>query len=106
MNLRILPDLAVYSIVPPLALRVLFVEDSPDDVALIKRELARHGFDVCSEAVETRADFIRALDTGQWDVILSDHSMAAFNSGEALHVLRHRGSDIQYTLSLHDALPI
>jgi signal transduction histidine kinase len=96
--LRILAVPAVYLIVPPLALRVLFVEDSPDDVALIARELARHGFDVQSEAVETRNDFIRALDTGKWDVILSDHSMAAFNSGEALHLLRHRDSDIPFII--------
>jgi two-component system, cell cycle sensor histidine kinase and response regulator CckA len=96
--LRIFAATAVYLIVPPLALRVLFVEDSPDDVALIKRELARHGFDVQSEAVETRTDFVRALDAGQWDIILSDHSMAGFNSGEALSLLRHRDSDVPFII--------
>ena len=96
--MRIFAATAVYLIVPPLALRVLFVEDSPDDVALIRRELSRHGFDVQSDAVETRADFVRALESGQWDVILSDHSMAAFNSLEALTLLRDRDSDVPFII--------
>ena len=79
---------------PPLALRVLFVEDSPDDVALITSELSRHGFDVRSKAVQTRADFLAALEHEEWDVILSDPGPRGFTFIEALHVLRDRDTDI------------
>ncbi len=96
--MRVFTKAAVYLDVPPSALRVLFVEDSPDDVELITRELSRHGFDLQSKTVETRADFIDALEAGPWDVILSDHSMAAFSSTEALRILRDRGADLPFII--------
>jgi DNA-binding NtrC family response regulator len=79
-------------------LRVLFVEDSARDVELIAAELARHGFDVRSKVVETRPDFVQALEGGEWDVILSDHAMAAFSWSEALRLLRQRNSDIPFII--------
>ena len=83
---------------PPNALRVLFVEDSPDDVELIARELTRHGFLCMPGAVETRADFIAALKSGHWDLVLSDHSMKGFGSTEALRILRDLDSDIPFII--------
>ena len=83
---------------PPNALRVLFVEDSPDDMELIARELARHGFQCESKSVENRADFVSALKSGEWDVILSDHSMKGFSSTEALRILRDQRSDIPFII--------
>lgn len=80
----------------PLALRVLFVEDSPADVQLISRELAGHGFALQAETVGNRADFLRALDHSRPDVILSDHSLSAFTFTEALALLRNRDSDIPF----------
>jgi two-component system cell cycle sensor histidine kinase/response regulator CckA len=83
---------------PPNALRVLFVEDSPDDVELIRRELGRFGFQCESKSVENRADFVSALKSGDWDVILSDHSMKGFSSTEALWILREQKSDIPFII--------
>lgn len=81
---------------PPL--RVLFVEDSADDVELIRRELMRHGFTVQDQVAETRTEFLRAIDDGPWDVILSDHSMHGFSSTEALHLLRNQGYDTPFII--------
>jgi two-component system cell cycle sensor histidine kinase/response regulator CckA len=83
---------------PPPALRVLFVEDSPDDVELISRELSRHGFQTTSRAVENRADFLAALASETFDVILSDHSMKGFSSTEALRLLREQSRDIPFII--------
>jgi two-component system, cell cycle sensor histidine kinase and response regulator CckA len=83
---------------PPTALRVLFVEDSPDDVELIARELRRHGFHCHPRTVESRADFLSAIRTTEWDVILSDHSMKGFNSTEALRLLHEHGSDVPFII--------
>jgi signal transduction histidine kinase len=77
---------------------VLFVEGSPDDVELIARELSRHGFQCEAKSVESRADFLAALNSGQWDVILSDHPMNGFSSTEALRILRDRNSDIPFII--------
>src|SRR5436190_7019497 len=83
---------------PPTSLRVLFVEDSTDDVELIRREFARHGFQVQPRVAETRAEFLSAIKEGTWDVVLSDHSMASFSSTEALHLLRDHDSDIPFII--------
>ena len=83
---------------PPTSLRVLFVEDSPDDVELIRRELTRFGFDIQARAVDTRADFLAAIREGTWDVVLSDHSMRGFTSTDALHLLRDQASDIPFII--------
>jgi two-component system cell cycle sensor histidine kinase/response regulator CckA len=73
-------------------LRVLFVEDNPDDVALVERELRRCGYDLSTppERVETAADLTEALGR-TWDVIVSDFSMPLFTGPEALAVCRERG---------------
>jgi len=83
---------------PPTCLRVLFVEDSADDVELIRLELARHGFQVQPRVAETRAAFLTAIKEGTWDVVLSDHSMKGFSSMDALHLLRSHDADIPFII--------
>jgi two-component system, cell cycle sensor histidine kinase and response regulator CckA len=83
---------------PPSSLRVLFVEDSPDDVELIRLELARHGFDVHPRITDTRTDFVTAVREGTWDVVLSDHSMKGFSSTDALRLLRDYDADIPFII--------
>ena len=83
---------------PPASLRVLFVEDSTDDVELISRELARHGFQVQPRVTETRHEFLTAIQEGTWDVVLSDHSMKGFSSLDALRLLRTHDSDIPFII--------
>jgi two-component system cell cycle sensor histidine kinase/response regulator CckA len=83
---------------PPANVRVLFVEDSSDDVELIRLELARHGFEVQPRVAESRADFLTAIKEGTWDVVLSDHSMKGFSSTEALRLLRDYDADIPFII--------
>src|SRR4026209_31637 len=79
---------------PPTSLRVLFVEDSADDVELICRELVRFGFQVERHVAETRTEFLAAIKAGPPDIVLSDHSMKGFSSIDALHLLHDHDSDI------------
>lgn len=84
---------------PRVDLRVLFVEDSADDVELIRRELSQYGFKVLAARVtETRAEFEQALADDDWDIVLSDHSMHGFSSTEALRMLRDHDSDIPFII--------
>jgi two-component system, cell cycle sensor histidine kinase and response regulator CckA len=83
---------------PPTTLRVLFVEDSPDDVVLIQRELTRSGFQVQPRVAETRSEFLTAINEGTWDIVLSDHSMRGFSSIDALHLLRAHNADIPFII--------
>lgn len=69
-------------------LSILILEDVPDDVHLIERALRRENITFTSRRVEHREEFIKALETEEPDVILSDHGLPQFNSIEALKVCR------------------
>jgi two-component system cell cycle sensor histidine kinase/response regulator CckA len=77
-------------------LKVLNVEDSEQDAALLTRHLKRAGYDLISERVETRAAMRATLKTQAWDVILSDYSMPHFGALDALATLKETGLDIPF----------
>ena len=72
-------------------IRVLLVEDSEDDVLILLRALRRGGYEPSHERVDTAAGMEAALDRREWDIVISDHSMPAFNSSAALAMLRGKG---------------
>ena len=80
------------------ALRVLIVEDSPDDAALVLRELRRGGYELVSERVETAEAMSAALERAEWDVILSDYTMPHFSALEALETLKSKQLDIPFII--------
>ena len=62
------------------ALRVLFVEDDPDDAELTLREIQRTGCLVESERVQDANGMRSALERKPWDVVLSDWAMPTFSA--------------------------
>jgi signal transduction histidine kinase len=76
-------------------LRVLMVEDSEDDAALLLRELRRGGYEVTFERIETPAAMLEALKHS-WDVVVSDYAMPHFSGVDALKILRERGSETPF----------
>jgi len=79
-------------------LRVLVVEDSEDDAKLLLRALAKAGFAVASQRVDTAAAMQAALDEGTWDVILADYSMPEFSAPAALDTLKDSGLDLPFII--------
>jgi len=79
-------------------LNLLLIEDDSEDAELMLRALQAGGFDPISTRVDTAAEFSRALDAGDWQVIISDHRMPSFSSLEALAILLERGVDIPFLL--------
>jgi two-component system cell cycle sensor histidine kinase/response regulator CckA len=77
-------------------LRVLVVEDSEDDAALLVRELRRGGYEVSHERVETAPAMTAALDKQEWDLVVSDHSMPHFSGSAALRLLRGKESELPF----------
>jgi signal transduction histidine kinase len=80
------------------ALKILMLEDLQDDVGLIERTLNKQGILFISKRVDTREEFIAALDSFDPDVILSDHALPQFNSLEALTICRKNHSDVPFIL--------
>jgi two-component system, cell cycle sensor histidine kinase and response regulator CckA len=91
-------DDPVDDVTPGLPLRVLQVEDSDDDAALVLRELRRGGFDPTFERVDTQVAFKDALRRSDWEVIISDYSLPHYNGLTALADMQQAGKDIPFIL--------
>jgi signal transduction histidine kinase/CheY-like chemotaxis protein len=65
-------------------LRVLLLEDDPNDADMIHDLLEADGFVCEATRVQTRAEFVAALDAGGIEVILADHKLPAFDGISAL----------------------
>ena len=78
-------------------LRVLFVEDNPDDLALLVRELRRAGLEPDWKCVETEPAFVEELNK-QPDIILSDFSLPQFSGLRAAELLRESDLNIPFIL--------
>jgi CheY-like chemotaxis protein len=74
-------------------LRLLMIEDSEDDAALIVRELRRGDYDVQMERVDESSALESAVDKQSWDLIISDFSMPHLSGTDALKMLRSKGCD-------------
>ena len=82
----------------PKPLRVLIVEDDPDDADFALREIRRGGYAPEWKRVLTEPELRDALATATWDVILSDHSLPEFSAPEAFAVVRSTNLDIPFII--------
>ena len=78
------------------AIRVLLVEDSPDDADLLLWELRRGGYEPESRRVASAEYFVAALDSQAWDVVLCDYTMPGFSGADALALVHQRGLDMPF----------
>ncbi len=77
------------------SIRVLMVEDSEDDGALVTLLLRQAGFELHSERVDTARELAKAL-ANRWDVIISDHSMPHFSGPDALKMVRAHDPEVPF----------
>ncbi|MGO8683074.1 MAG: EAL domain-containing protein, partial [Thermoleophilia bacterium] len=75
-------------------IQVLFVEDSPDDVQLMLRELQRAGYEPQWQRVDTAAAMQAALAESTWDIAIIDYSMPHFDAPAALALLAEVAPDL------------
>src|SRR5260370_27967134 len=77
-------------------LRILHLEDNPYDATLIQQSLKADG--IVSEVlrVDSRADFVKALEKGRFDLILSDYTIPAFSGLSALGLAIQARSDLPF----------
>lgn len=69
-------------------LRVLMLEDMLTDAELAQRELRKAGILFTAVRVETRDEFMRALDEFRPDIILSDYKLPDFDGMAALEIVQ------------------
>ncbi len=81
---------------PPL--RVLLVEDSKNDAALLVAALRQGPWDVSHERVDSAAGVSAALAAGAWDLVLSDYALPQFDGPAALKLVRAADRDVPFIL--------
>jgi PAS domain S-box-containing protein len=69
-------------------LKILTVEDTPEDLELIQNRLKKDGINYSYLNVETRENFIEALNEFQPDIILSDFTLPAFDGLSAIELTK------------------
>jgi PAS domain S-box-containing protein len=74
-------------------LKVLMIEDSEMDSALLTAALEDSGYEVQATRIETEKELWHCLQEN-WDIILSDYNLPAFSGLKALHVLAESAQDI------------
>ena len=80
------------------SLRVLIVEDSEDDAALLLRELRKGGYEPIYRQVCTREEVVRALREAEWEIVISDWVMPDFNGLLAYRLVREHGVDVPFLI--------
>jgi two-component system, NarL family, sensor histidine kinase UhpB len=79
-------------------LRVLIVEDSDNDAALLKIKLEDAGYEPFCHRVETRAGMSAALERQQWDLVVADYRMPHFDGLSALALVKEKGLDLPFVI--------
>ena len=79
-------------------LRILFLDDDPNDVELELRTLQRAGYECTWERVDDRESFLAKLDGLDVDIVLADYRMPTFDGLAALKLYLEHGSSIPFVL--------
>jgi signal transduction histidine kinase len=77
-------------------LRILHVEDSPDDSEIIRRLLHEEGIECEIERRETREEYIALLEQKNFDLIFADCALPAFTGMHALELARKHAPEVPF----------
>jgi two-component system, cell cycle sensor histidine kinase and response regulator CckA len=79
-------------------LRILFLEDNPQDVELCIQELKKTGTDLTVDTVDNEEAFAACLQSRVYDLILSDYRIPGWSGAEAFKLLKRSGKHIPFIL--------
>lgn len=96
MKLTMLDEAQRPRIAPPV--RLLILESAARDAELALQELRGSGFEVQGTLVDSKDEFLDALQEGAVDAILADYALPNWTGIEALKELRKRGQDIPFLM--------
>jgi PAS domain S-box-containing protein len=77
-------------------LRILHLEDNPNDAELIQAVLETEGIISHVTRVETQADFFASIEHGDFDLILADYTLPSFDGLSALKIASEKCPDVPF----------
>jgi putative nucleotidyltransferase with HDIG domain len=78
-------------------LRVLLVEDNPDEALLIQREL-QGTYETLMERVETEQQVLDALHNKPWDIVLCDYTIPRLDPARVAKILEELDMDLPFVI--------
>lgn len=78
------------------SIHILHLEDNDHDAELTAYHLLKQNLDCQITRVATKEEFLHALKTGQFDIIISDYSLPKWNGLEGLKIAREKYPDIPF----------
>ncbi len=79
-------------------LKLLLLEDSPDDATLIQKLLQRSGIRFDAKVASDQEEFLTALDETDFDAVLADNALPQYSSLEALKLLKQKNPFVAFIL--------
>lgn len=79
-------------------LRVLFIEDNEQDLAMLLSHFARSEYCLTYTCVETAEEMTKALHSEPWDLIISDYCLPEFSGRDALRIAQAVGLDCPFLI--------
>ena len=80
------------------SVRILHVEDSPEDAELIRSMLESELPGVQFHRVEDEPSFLTALGSGLFNLVLSDYNLPSFDAMRALQMVRETSPDLPFII--------
>src|SRR2546425_2812013 len=77
-------------------IRILMLEDAPEDAELTQRELVRAGIAFTARVVQTKAEFVTSLSEFAPSIVLSDHSLPMMDGITALQLSRQISPEVPF----------
>src|SRR5262245_31580390 len=77
-------------------IRILMLEDSLEDAQLVRFALREGGLDFSLKRVESKSQYLRALENEPPDLILLDYALPSFDGLSALHLAQEKYPDIPF----------
>jgi len=74
-------------------LRLLIIESSEGDTALLVRELRRGDFNVSYQRVDTEQDIIESMASNQWDIVIAQ-SLPEMDSAHSISIVKSLDQDM------------
>ena len=87
-------------------LRILHLEDNPNDAELIQAALKADGIACEVARVESKSDFLAALDTGNIDLVLSDFALPRFDGLAAIELAQERCPEVPVIMACIASTPL
>ncbi|MEO8404873.1 MAG: response regulator [Chitinophagaceae bacterium] len=80
------------------SLKILLLEDNPEDAEIVQRQLKRANFKCVVKVATNKETYLQALDEFNPAIILSDNHLPQFSAEEALIIIQRRSLLIPFIL--------